>query len=725
MSIFRRLFGKAPATTPASSALLRAGQSLGPWTDALGSYIARDVNPHLYEALREALPILDGAVNRLVTLDGIVRVEGGNDALVQRIERGLLESIPVNDAENGLQAAYASQGNELYEQGCGVVEMVMDARGRELVGLRVADSKGLAFDRAEDGRLRWWYRPPTRQQSNRADGSDMVEAVIRGGRSSNVNALLAQHSYVPLDPALLAYAVHQPEADNPYGVSLFRSMEFTAQLLLKLQVNTGRVWDRYGDPPFRLTYKTKNRAVSGNEAALTKRRNALAADLAAVLNAKRNGNSADFVQAIASDDDIVLEVIGAQDKILEIEMPARHMLEQIVSKTGVAAWLLGLQWTTAERLAQQQSEMMLQESRTRFERRKPGLRRIVETWLRGQGLTWRPGDWTLVQELPSLHDELKRAQAAFLNAQTDFMLRGGASGASGAAVPSMPAASDAPPEKAVTLHQDGSMTLHLQRPREPGTSAGKATRSGEDWAEDDPELPALANRTADALLAAWRRTEARTLAALGLSDAKAAKAGDALSWVLTPTMRAALMQLADELEIELGASDGALVRGTLDAWLRGAELAAAELGMQAVLEVAAQQAESIIRAGALAQARSTVTRTYREGIIDELAAGHAEGQTPAEVARRLRQRFGARDYDWQLLAHSELAEAASVGKLDEYAALDVTHYDYVTAGDSLVSSICRAHAAAGPYPLGDGPVPMRDSHPGCRCTVRAHLGDDD
>src|SRR5690606_21877120 len=105
------------------------------------------VNPHLYEALREALPVLDGAINRLVTVDGIIRVRGGNDALVQEIERDLLDNIPVNDAEAGLQAFYSSQGGEVYEQGLGVGEMVMDGRGKELIALRVADSKGVAFSR--------------------------------------------------------------------------------------------------------------------------------------------------------------------------------------------------------------------------------------------------------------------------------------------------------------------------------------------------------------------------------------------------------------------------------------------------------------------------------------------------------------------------------------------------------------------------------------------------
>ena len=107
-----------------------------------------------------------------------------------------------------------------------------------------------------------------------------------------------------LDPARMVYSVLMPEADNPYGTSLFRSMEFVAQILLKIENATGQVWDRFGDPPYQLTYKTKNRALATTPGALTTRQRQLATDLAAVLSAKRKGNSADFVQAIHADDDI-------------------------------------------------------------------------------------------------------------------------------------------------------------------------------------------------------------------------------------------------------------------------------------------------------------------------------------------------------------------------------------------------------------------------------------
>lgn len=106
-------------------------------------------------------------------------------------------------------------------------------------------------------------------------------------------------------------------------------------------------------------------------------------------------------------------------------------------------------------------------------------------------------------------------------------------------------------------------------------------------------------------------------------------------------------------------------------------------------------------------------------MLDDLSAGIYNGESVDTVADRLRARFEAHDYDWERLVRSEMAQAQSLGKIDEYRELGVTRYDYITAEDSRVSAICRANAAGGPYEIGKGPMPMTDSHPNCRCSVGA------
>ena len=736
MNRLTRIFSRKSAEPSAQGVVVHAGRPLGVWQDAIGGYVPREVNPHLYEALREAIPVLDGAINRLVTVDGIIRVRGDNDALVQEIERELMDSIPVNDAEHSLQAFFSSQGGEMYEQGLSVGEMVMDKRGRELIALRVADSKGIAFSRANTGELLWWYRPPARRRDGRADGTDTVEAVLRGTHPGGEMAgWLTENDYVQLDPSRMVYTALMPEADSPYGTSLLRSMEFVSQILLKIQNATGAAWDRFGDPPFQLIYKVKNRAIAGDQTALDRRQKALSDSLAKVLNAKRSGNSADFVQAIGAEDEIEIKVIGAQDQILEIEMPAQHMLEQIVAKTGLPSWMLGFHWSTAERLAKYQSEMVLQESRTRFERRLPGLRRVVETFLRGRGRTWKYGDWELYQDLPNLQDELQRAQARFLEAQTALMLSGSISGRQGQGdlrpTPGSgsPNGDDADAEsdpgdgngKQLTIHPDDRMDFHFPAPATKTTDAIAA--SGEPWAEPDTELPKIEARTTAGMIKAWRKLEADTLIALGLPTAKAsAKAGEA-TWQWLPHMESLLRQLLAEFEIAQGSAEGDLVKGMLDAWGRGAMNASTGLGLDAAVRASRDAVFILMQERGMQLVRTVIHRAYQDDLLAALAEGAFNGENPMIVARQLRRRFGAHDYDWERLARSEIAQAQVLGKQAEYRELGVEQYDYVTADDEKVSKICRTHEAASPHPLETGPMPMRDSHPNCRCTIVAVVDD--
>ena len=244
------------------------------------------------------------------------------------------------------------------------MEFVYDARGRDVVGLRVADSKGTAFLRDRD-RMRIFYRAPHDPRTRRADGLDNIEDILRGNvRGTITSSLLANAGYVELDPQQLMIAVHRPEADNPYGTSLLRSVPFVAQILLRIQNATGRTWERFGDPSFHVNYSTKNRKIDSTEA--KRRADAVARDLATAMEAKASGNSVDIGTGTAADDEITIDVIGAVAETLSIEMPARAMVEQFVAAFGFPAWMMGVSWSQAAGIAEPQAELVLQDARTRF-----------------------------------------------------------------------------------------------------------------------------------------------------------------------------------------------------------------------------------------------------------------------------------------------------------------------------------------------------------------------
>jgi SPP1 gp7 family putative phage head morphogenesis protein len=181
-----------------------------------------------------------------------------------------------------------------------------------------------------------------------------------------------------------------------------------------------------------------------------------------------------------------------------------------------------------------------------------------------------------------------------------------------------------------------------------------------------------------------------------------------------------LQALEDAFVASFTAAEAPYIRGLYQAWLRGTMNAAGELGdVSAIADSVREGMLQQFGDEALAQVRVTTVRSYRADIVEDLKRGAYDGINPTDVARQLRNRFDVHNYDWERLASSELTAAHARGKMDEYSAQSIEQYNYTTANDSKVSSICRANAAGGPYALNEGPLPMTDSHPGCRCTVTA------
>lgn len=679
------------------AASIRDTQNLGVWQASIGGWQPRTVSPWLYEALKEAVPMLDGGLGRMVTLDGVLGVQGDNNTLVAEIEEWMA-SVPVNDLENGYQAMYASQGEEMFEQGHGIAEFVYSPTGRDVVGLRVADSKGTAFVRDTD-RMRVFYRNPNACSDRRPDGLGNVEAILQGRVRGTLTAgLLLEVGYVELDPAQLSIAINRPEADNPYGTSMLRAVPFVSQILLQMQNSTRQVWGRFGDPSFHVAFSTKSNKI--DSAAAQKRAEAIASSLATALAAKARGNSVDVATGVGMNDEISIDVIGAVNEALQIELPARHMIEQIVASFGIPAWMLGVSWAQAAGIAEPQSELVLQDAKTRFARREASLRKPIEAMLRARGRTWKKGDWKLVQHLPSLTDELKRAQAEFLRAQAAMVLGNTAQGTGQGLDNTLRSAGRQP-------HKHGPGCMH--------TKAG--SEDAEPWAEPDDELPGIEQRTIAQMLARWKRLQADAMALLGLSAVKAATV-----WSFDLSLMVQMVSLGQSSTS--GIVDD-LVAGAMDAYERGTINARAEIefdwtepAVQQAIQASRERINDSVRREGLSRVTDGVTREYTARIVGALSSGQFDGENPVQVAAALEDMFQDGNSNWERLARSEVADAQVQGKREMYVQAGFQRYDWITAGGCVV---CETLAAYGPYQLDDpqAPLPMRSSHPNCRCSIRA------
>jgi len=708
-----RWMGRRKAAETNTSSALAAAQrehaALGAWSGTFAGFVPRQVNPALYEAMREALPMVDGAIGMMVTLDGIVRVEGGNAALVAEID-AWMQTVQVNDAEIGLQAFYESMGNEIYEQGFAIGEWTAVKGGAGIARMRVADSKGVMFLRDGDA-LRTFYRACPAKPA-RSDGLDAAENLLRRTPGLTAASLVA-NDFKEVDLRRVVYAVNRPEADNPYGTSLLRGLEVTADTTLRIQTALGRTWTRWGDPSHHVAYKTKNGRVTGDE--LDKRKRLLAEELAAVLAGKERGNSADLVTATGMMDEITVNALGASTVVLDPDKPLKHVTEQVCARFGMPPWLLGVDGTVGAGQAERQSELVLQAAKTRWERRKPGLEALVANHLRLTGRTWKAGDWKLVQELPNLQDMMKIAQANFLNAQAS-MVAGGDGGRSPQGVDNNLRAARAPRAK-----RANSATK--------ATGDGEEDPAGEGWAgADGPAMRRIERRGIQTALASWWDFAAAVGAVLGFDVARrviSPSGQPTTPWVFPHERLPELLVLEQRFLQGATSVDGPVLAAVFSAWTQGATTAVAETG--AALDIAAFRERIAMqlqtRGGELV--RNATVRAWRERIFGQLAGGALDGTPVQAVADLLQQKFEAGEYDWQRLVTSEMNIARSRAKLDGYRAAGLQRYDYITMDDDRVSQICRTLEANGPYDIDDpaAPVPVDSSHPNCRCTVLSRAAD--
>jgi hypothetical protein len=83
----------------------------------------------------------------------------------------------------------------------------------------------------------------------------------------------------------------------------------------------------------------------------------IAREWSAAMQAGKHGSVRDFVAV----GDVDIKVIGADNQILDSEVPVRQIMEQLVAATGLPPFMLGFSWSTTERMSSQQADMITSE----------------------------------------------------------------------------------------------------------------------------------------------------------------------------------------------------------------------------------------------------------------------------------------------------------------------------------------------------------------------------
>ena len=125
----------------------------------------------------------------------------------------------------------------------------------------------------------------------------------------------------------------------------------------------------------------------------------------------RSGDVRDFVAV----GDVDIKVIGADNQVLDSSVPVRQILEQLVSKTGIPPFMLGLSWSSTERMSTQQADLLTTEMTAIRRSLTPVVERICQVWLRMHGFGC---GFEVVWDDINLQDLLEEAKADWYKEQT-------------------------------------------------------------------------------------------------------------------------------------------------------------------------------------------------------------------------------------------------------------------------------------------------------------------
>ena len=333
----------------------------------------------LYRSIREAVPVIDAAIWKLVRLAGGVRVRCGEAAAQEGLDR-FLRQVNTGRGQRGLQAFLDEYLDTMITCGRAVGEIVLDWRRGEIAAVLCGDPAGVEIQ----------------------EGKSPLEFTLCGrGEGGTLQALPWQE--------LLLFTPFQPEVGSPYGVSLLRSMPFLAGVLLKIYQAVGMNWERMGNVRFAVVYKPQGEALDGAWA--QERSEQIAREWSSAMQAGKDGTVRDFVAV----GDVDIQVIGADNQVLDSQVPVRQILVQLVARTGIPPFLLGLSWSATERMSAQQADMMTSEI-TAIRRGLTGVvEQICELWLRlhgfGEDLVVEWEDINLQDLVEEARAELYREQA--------------------------------------------------------------------------------------------------------------------------------------------------------------------------------------------------------------------------------------------------------------------------------------------------------------------------
>lgn len=378
-----RRLAKGSEAAPQTS-VISVAASKRSWASPLGidfdDTVRQTVDLALYDTIVNAVPFVDVALRKLARMVCSFEVECDNDTTADALNEWC-RTCTVEDVFTGITPFLRPYVRQGLQYGKTAGEIVLAPSLRDVAGLCVIDAKRVRLCRTE-----------------------------RGLEIGEDNGLGVAVPYPQQD--LIVYSALNKEGDNPHGVSLLRSVPWVVNIALRMENALRQMWQRSGAPSFAIVHTIPDGiAIGATE--VSERRASLESDWYNSQEARGNQEGImDFVAALQGQLDF--RAIGGDVKELAFVEPIRVFWEQVVSSVELAPFMLGLQWSTTERLSQQQADSIIGACDDIRDELEPDVLRILRWVQATRGLK---GDARVHWSDVNLQDSVEAARAEVMQEQ--------------------------------------------------------------------------------------------------------------------------------------------------------------------------------------------------------------------------------------------------------------------------------------------------------------------
>lgn len=367
MTLFKR---KKPSASAAAPELVSA-QRFNENAAALPAAV-EPCEKELYDRLRFAVPVIDAAIMKIIRLVGGFRVVCSDERFQDDLEN-FLHNVPVGLTGRSVGCFADNFLDSMLTYGSAVAEIVHDNAEKRIAGIWIGDVSEI---RVENG------------------GSPFVR------------------NYMVKAPDGTRHRIAHPErilyASLTGGRSLLRGLPALSSILLRIYQCIGQNYDRVGNVRYAVTYKPPS--GSGDMMYSRERAQQIAREWADGMNCAKYGQVKDFIAV----GDVDIKVIGAENQLIDTNIPVRQLLEQLIAKLSIPPFLLGLNWSSTERMSSQQADILTSELEYYRRLLTPVICEVASAYLCSVGADCSCRiEWDNI----NLQDETALAEARLKNAQ--------------------------------------------------------------------------------------------------------------------------------------------------------------------------------------------------------------------------------------------------------------------------------------------------------------------